>query len=162
MWGSRVVVPPRGRGILLDELHSGHPGASRMKSLARSYVWWPKCDADIEEMVQKCVACQQQRQMPAPPPLHPWEYPEQPWSRIHLDYAGPFLGHMFLVIVDAYSKWVEVHVVKKGTSSATIAKCRQTFATHGLPEVIVSDNAACFTGSEFKLFVKECGCKHNF
>jgi hypothetical protein len=160
MWGSRVIIPPRGRDDLLKELHVGHPGASRMKALARSYVWWPKCDTEIEGMVQKCVACQQQRQMPAAPPLHPWEYPERPWSRIHLDYAGPFLGNMFLVIVDAFSKWVEIHVVQKSTSAVTISKCRQTFATHGLPEVIVSDNGTCFTSSEFQSFVKECGAKH--
>ena len=160
MWGSRVVIPPRGREKLLDELHFGHPGASRMKGLARSYVWWPKCDADIEGMVQKCTACQQQRQMPAAPPLHPWEYPERPWSRIHLDYAGPFLGKMFLVIVDAFSKWVEIHVVEKASSSATILKCRETFAIHGLPEIMVSDNGTCFTSSEFQSFVSECGVKH--
>ena len=160
MWGARVIIPLRGRADVLNELHVGHPGVSRMKALARSYIWWPKCDADIEATVQKCSTCQQQRQMPASPPLHPWEYPERPWSRIHMDYAGPFLGNMFLVLVDAFSKWVEVHVVKKQTSASTISKCRQSFAIHGLPEVIVSDNGACFTSSEFKEFLKECGAKH--
>ena len=33
-WGSRVVIPPQVRDVLLAELHSGHPGCSRMKSLA--------------------------------------------------------------------------------------------------------------------------------
>ena len=100
--------------------------------------------------------------MPRAPPLHPWEYPERPWSRIHLNYSGPFLEHkiMYLVMVDTFSKCVEIHVVQKATSAVTIAKYRETFATHGLPEVIVTDNGICFTKSDFKSFVKECGAKH--
>lgn len=34
LWGTRVVVPPPGRERILDELHKGHPGISKMKSLA--------------------------------------------------------------------------------------------------------------------------------
>ena len=38
LWGNRVIVPPPGRQLILDELHAGHPGVSRMKSLARTHV----------------------------------------------------------------------------------------------------------------------------
>ena len=41
-------------------------------------------------------------------PPHTWDRPERPWSRIHIDYAGPFLGKMFLIIVDAHSKWTTI------------------------------------------------------
>ena len=41
LWGSRVIVPPKLRDRVLQELHNSHPGSSRMKSLARQYIWWP-------------------------------------------------------------------------------------------------------------------------
>lgn len=39
LWGSRVIVPPQGRDRVLRKLHETHPGASKMKSLARGYLW---------------------------------------------------------------------------------------------------------------------------
>ena len=57
LWGSRVIVPPSGRKAVLNELHEAHPGISRMKALARMYVWWPGLDKDIEESVCLCREC---------------------------------------------------------------------------------------------------------
>ena len=42
LWGIRVVAPQKLRNKLLNELHRDHPGISRMKSVARSYIWWRK------------------------------------------------------------------------------------------------------------------------
>ena len=70
-----------------------------MKTLARSYVWWPKMDQDIQEMVAKCSNCQDHQRAPARAWLHPWEYPRAPWKRIHLDFAGPYHNRMFLIVV---------------------------------------------------------------
>ena len=160
LWGSRVVVPPPGRERILDELHEGHPGIARMKSLARSFVWWPGMDKSLEQKVQTCDACQRSRNLPAVAPIQPWEWPERPWSRLHVDYAGPLLGHMFLVVVDAHSKWMEVKMSKNATSSSTITALRSIFATHGIPELLVSDNGSVFTSVEFKIFTKNNGIRH--
>ena len=160
MWGNRVVVPPPGRTKLLEQLHDCHPGMSRMKNLARSYVWWPSIDQNIEDTVKTCVPCQRARHLPPPAPLQPWEWPGRPWARLHLDYAGPLLGHMFLILVDAHSKWMEVKAVKTATSTITIEHLRNMFATHGLPEMLVTDNASYFTSQEFQDFAKLNGIRH--
>ncbi len=159
-WGSRVIIPPQGREAILEELHETHPGIVRMKGLARSYVWWPGLDGDIEAKVQGCQPCQENMKSVPTMPIHPWQFPKKPWRRIHIDYAGPLEGKMYLVIIDAYSKWMDVHVVDHATSAVTIKKLRQTFANQGLPEVLVSDNAACFVSEEFKEFLQENGIRH--
>lgn len=123
LWGARTVIPPPGRVALLKALHQSHPGMSRMKALARSYMWWPRMDQDIEREVSVCQECQENRKAPQNAPLHPWEWPERPWLRIHIDYAGPFLGRMFLVIVDAHSKWLEVYPTNGNTTETS--KTRQ-------------------------------------
>ena len=107
LWGTRVVVPTQGRKGVLVELHEGHPGIARMKSLARMYVWWPGINEDIEKTVQGCLECQENLSTPPVAPLHPWSWPTRPWARLHLDYAGPIQGKMFLILIDAHSKWIE-------------------------------------------------------
>ena len=91
---------------------------------------------------------------------NPWIWPTRPWQRIHLDFAGPFNGEMFLLVVDAKSKWIEVFPMSSTTASATILALRFLFATHGLPEVIVSDNGLQFVSQEMKDFLKSNGIRH--
>lgn len=160
MWGTRVVVPPQARDTMLDELHFTHPGIVRMKGLARSYLWWPGLNEEIENKIRDCQVCQLHNNIPPSAPLHPWEWPGQPWHRVHVDYAGPFEGHMILVIVDAHSKFIDAHVVSTATTNITLTKLRQTFAMLGLPTTIVSDNGSCFTSEEFQKFCKANGIKH--
>uniref|UniRef100_A0A670HPH4 Gypsy retrotransposon integrase-like protein 1 n=1 Tax=Podarcis muralis TaxID=64176 RepID=A0A670HPH4_PODMU len=102
LWGDRVVIPQRLRQRVLEALHVGHPGIVKMKALARCYVWWPNMDDAITAWVSACQACQESR--PAPPAAkgHTWETPKTPWSRVHIDLAGPFHGRTFMVVVDAY------------------------------------------------------------
>ena len=160
LWGCRVVVPPRGRKQALQMLHESHPGIARMKALARSYMWWPGMDKEIEHYVKECSDCQSTQKEPPSVPLHPWTWPERPWSRVHIDYAGPLEGKMFLLIMDAHSRWMEIHVTNTASSMATIELLRRSFATLGLPEVVVSDNGTAFTSLEFSEFMKRNGIRH--
>jgi transposase InsO family protein len=160
MWGNRVIVPPQAREILLNELHMTHPGIVRMKGLARSHLWWPGLDQEIENKVRDCHMCQTHNKMPTQASLHPWEWPGRPWHRIHIDYIGPFEGHMILVIVDSHSKYIDAHVTNSTSTAVTITKLQQTFAIFGLPVTIVSDNATGFMSDDFKAFCQINGIKH--
>lgn len=97
-----------------------------------------------------CVAC-----------MAVWPYPDKPWERVHVDFAGPFMGHnIFLVLIDAYSKWLEIRITKNVTALATIGELRDIFTTHGLPSMLVSDNGSQLISYEFGEFIRRNGIVH--
>ena len=136
-----MIVPPTLRSLLLYKLHDTHPGINRMKSLARSYVWWPGINKEIESMVARCQICQENHSAPPQTVTHPWECPKFPWIRVHVDHAGPFMNHYFL--------------------KTTVQTLRQIFSIHGLTEQLVSDNSPAFTSHEFKEFIQNNGIRHS-
>ncbi|XP_013907952.1 PREDICTED: uncharacterized protein K02A2.6-like, partial [Thamnophis sirtalis] len=160
IWGDRVLIPTALRPLVLDLLHKDHPGIARMKALARSYVWWPLLDTEIAAHVGRCTTCQLSRPNPPAGPAREWEAPRGPWSRLHIDFAGPFHGQNFLVVVDAYSRWVELVLMGSTTAESTVRALQKMFATHGLPDVVVSDNGPQFTSTAFQEFLAEQGIRH--
>ncbi|XP_061704035.1 uncharacterized protein K02A2.6-like [Cydia pomonella] len=152
MWGHRVVVPTACRERVMRELHDSHMGIVKTKALARSYVWWPGLDEAVEAMCRACPVC---AAVAAAPPRHapcPWPYPSRPWARIHLDFLGPIAGVKYLVLIDAYSKWIEIAEMSSTTAKILIKKLREYFARFGLPKQIVSDNGPPFSSEEFRAF----------
>ena len=131
-----------------------------MKSLAGQFVWWPNMDSEIERYVKNCTSCQVSTRDPPLTSLHLWEWPRSPWTQVHADFAGPFLGKMYLVTIDAYSKWMEVQITSGATSAITINKVKITFSSLGLPQILVTDNEPAFSSQEFTTFVKANGMKH--
>ena len=96
-----------------------------------------------------CCACQEVKQAPPVAPLHSWIWPSQPWKRIHVDFSGPFMGLLYLIVVDAHYKWPEVHHMSTTTTTKTIQVLRSLFARYGIPEQQVSDNGPQFVSEEF-------------
>ena len=93
-------------------------------------------------------------------PLHPWAYPSRPWARIHIDHDGPFMGKLFLLVIDAHTKWLDVYTTPSTSTTATVEALRRSFTTFGLTEVVVSDNAMGFTSEEFESFMQANDVKH--
>ena len=100
MWGIRVVVPQKLRQRVLEELHTSHMGMNKMKVVARSFVWWPLIDKEIEQLAtcKSCDACLSVRHSPPHSPLHPWSLPTRPWQRVSINFAGPLFGKTYLVV----------------------------------------------------------------
>ncbi|PIO77768.1 hypothetical protein TELCIR_00109 [Teladorsagia circumcincta] len=95
---------------------------------------------DIEENVRHCSYCQEAAKMPRKTVLHSRPDEKEPWNRVHIDYAGPINGTMYLVFVDSYSKWPEFSEMSSSTTKATLRVLTMLFARYGNPRVIVSDN----------------------
>ncbi|KAH7726112.1 hypothetical protein AAVH_06300 [Aphelenchoides avenae] len=111
-------------------------------------------DNEVEHLVRSCSQCARSASQPVKHELTPWPETNECWSRIHIDYAGPTEGKMMLVVVDSHSKWLDVGVVPKADTTATIAVLRKLFALHGLCRTIVSDNGTQFTSFQFKQFYR--------
>ena len=160
LWGYRVVVPLKLRKHLLEELHDSHLGVVKTKALARSFMWWPKIDNDIENLMKQCIPCQELLSSPNKSALIPWKPENNVWSRIHIDFAGPIKGFQLLVVIDAHSKWVEVFKTKDTTSSFVISKLREIFCRFGIVNTVVSDNGRYFVSEEFTTFLKHNNIRH--
>lgn len=153
MRGHKLVIPDSLQINILKELHKGHLGVTKMKEEARHRFWWPGMSAAIEKHVGACGVCMSQRAAPPRAPLTPWPYPAVPWHRVHLDFLGPISGKTYLIVVDAYSKWVECFDVSNGFSSrVVIEKLCEVMARFGLIHTICSDNGSSFVSAEFKKF----------
>ena len=160
LWGNRVIILTKLRSCLVAELHRDHPGASRMKAVARSYFWYPGLDKYIEDCARHCVSCQAVKNAPPVAPLHPWLWPAHSWQRIHVDFAGSFMGKTYLLVVDAHSKWPEIIEMSSTTTNKTITELCKMFAAYGLPAQLVSDNGPQFTAEQFENFMQVNGIKH--
>lgn len=158
--GIRVYIPKKLRTRVLNELHDAHLGVVKMKSLARSVVYWPNIDGDIEKVCRNCRECVMTQKQPSKSDKHYWEYPSSTWERIHIDHAGPFMGQIFFIVVDAYSKWLEVSVVPSASAKPAINVLESLFARYGFPRTVVSDNGSAFTSLEFQNFLKLYAIKH--
>ncbi|XP_013172204.1 PREDICTED: uncharacterized protein K02A2.6-like [Papilio xuthus] len=160
VWGYRVVIPGTLRKQIVEEVHAGHVGMVRMKQIARSYVWWPRLDAELEERARTCAACRDQRDAPPCATPVPYAWPSEPWTRLHADFLQHG-GRYYLLVIDAHSKWIEVFHMCGGTSAATVEnKFRELFARFGIPRQMVTDGGPPFTSCEFEEFLKKNGVDH--
>ena len=155
LWNLRVVVPESLQALLLADLHPEHLGMGKVKQLARKDFCWPGLDKQIEETVKLCPACQESAKSPASAPTTSWSWPGGPWKRLHVDFAGPYLGNMLLVVVDAYSKLLEIVPMTHTTSTNTITALIHIFCYFGLPEHLLTDNENQFTHDKFQKFLRE-------
>lgn len=160
MKDTQVVIPPQLRQQVLRLLHRSHLGTVKMKRLARSYCWWPKIDEDILALTNSCVPCAKLQPMPKPV-FKQWTEPQNVWSRIHLDFAGPFWDSKWLIMIDAKSKF-PIIVDMEGDTTATnlIQVLENTFDWFGPPETVVTDNGPPFTSHQMKQFYEKYGIKH--
>ena len=158
MRGNRIVIPPSLHRELLGKIHDGHQGITKCRERARQSIWWPGISRDLEQLVRNCTECckaQKQRAQPMiPSPL-----PELPWQKVATDLFE-WKQETYLLIVDYYSRFIEIARLNRLTAYEIIARTKSIFARHGTPETVISDNGPQYASKAYKKFAEEYQFKH--
>lgn len=153
LYTKRLWIPSPLLRELLVRLHESHVGITKSIIRAQSFIWWPKINSDIEEMVKDCQKCATDRPnrsellIITPLPAHPWQ-------KIAVDLMK-FESKWYLIIVDYYSKFLEIASLHHFTSKEVIRKLRAVFARFGIQEMLFTDNGTQLTSSEMQDFADQ-------
>lgn len=159
LYQHRVIIPESLREKVLNMLHRSHLGIFKTKGLAKSFVWWPKINRDLELLTKNCRECLEIKPESQKSTLAVWPYESEVWFRIHIDH-GSLFNKNFLVVVDSSSKWIECIEVNSLSSKENIEVLCRLFSQLGFPGTLVSDNGTCFCSMEFEDFCKRNGIEH--
>ena len=146
------------RQDILGKLHTGHQGIVKCRERARQSVWWPGLSTQLVQLVKKCRECCKEQKQPAEPFITS-ELPELPFRKVGMDlFEWEKQSH--LLVVDYYSRYIEIALLKRTTATEVIAHMKSIFARHGIPELIVLDNGPQYSSEEFSKFMREYQCQH--
>jgi hypothetical protein len=158
--GNRIVIPTNLRKQVLLAAHEGHPGVVAMKSRLRSKVWWPRMDKEVESVVKNCKGCTLVSLPNPPAPMKRRELPSEAWVDISMDILGPLPSNDYiLVIIDYYSRYKEIKIIRTITSLQIIKILKELFSRLGYPLSLTTDNGRQFVSEEFKIFCNTCNIK---
>ncbi|XP_049269086.1 uncharacterized protein K02A2.6-like [Rhipicephalus sanguineus] len=156
--GDRIIIPPDMRVEVLEKLHAGHLGTTRCRARARESVWWPSIGKHIEDFVDRCPTCKEHRK-PGTEPLLLTPLPAHPWETVGIDLFT-LEGKEYVVVVDYYSRFIELEQLKRTTTKDIAQVLEPIFARFGVPTTVRTDNGAQFTSAEFKELVQRWGATH--
>ncbi|XP_055543705.1 uncharacterized protein K02A2.6-like [Wyeomyia smithii] len=160
--GTKLVIPKSLRNRMLILAHEGHPGETVMKRRLRDRVWWPAMDRETEKFVTSCEGCRLVGLPSKPEPMQRRKIPSRPWIDVALDFMGPLpTGENLMVIVDYFSRYKEVEIMRQITAEETISRLHKIFTRLGFPVSITLDNARQFISTTFENYCKEHGISLN-
>ena len=115
----------------------------------------------MERRIASCIPCQASINTSQREPLKMSPTPDGLWLEASADFCGPFpTGEIVLVVLDTYSKYPEVEIVSSTAARNALPALERIFATHGIPEVLKTDNGLPFQGQAFHEFAAEKGFHH--
>ena len=154
----RIVITRSMRLEILGCIHAGHLGITKCRARAQTFVWWQGLSAQIENMVANCDTCAKDRPE-LKVPLMSTSFHSRPWERLAADLFE-LKGKVYLVVVDYYSRWFEIKELNDQSSARVILILKELFSTHGIPDIIVSDNGPQVSSDAFRLFATEYNFVH--
>lgn len=159
--GTQIVIPGSLEHRVLQLANEGHQGIVKTKTLLRSRVWFPNIDQKAELTVKNCLACQANTPMTQSEPLRMSELPEAPWLNISADFYGPLTtGEYLLVVIDKYSRYPVVEIVRSVSANTVIPIIDKVFSMFGIPRVLKTDNGPPFNSEQFFKFAGHLGFHH--
>ena len=159
LYDDRLVIPETLRPEILRKLHEGHLGITKCRARARESVWWPSVSQAIGELTSNCHTCALSRP-PGTETLMPSSFPSRPWERVGSDLFY-HKNRWYVLVVDYYSRWAEVRALEGSQTSADVVhKIKSIFATHGVPDIVVSDNGPQYSSTAFQSFAKAYDFSH--
>ena len=157
--GTRLVIPKSFRAENLERVHAGHLGVTKSQLRAKESIYWPNLLSEMEEHVGDCVVCLRNTESRTKEPMQPHELPTQPWEVLSADLFD-LDGHTYTVVADHFSKMAFVRTRKSITCSEVLKFFRDTFATHGIPRRLYSDNGPQFASAGIKEFADMWDFEH--
>ena len=157
--GDQIVIPTDLRGEILEKIHAGHLGLNKSRERAKGAVWWPQITRDIKDMIGRCHFCIQRKPSQVKEPLQPSELPQRPFQKVGADLLT-HKGNSFLVVRDYFSRYIDLTYLPETNSKTVIAKLKNIFAHHGVPELLVSDNGPQFASGDFSKFARDWNFHH--
>ena len=158
LFNDRIVIPTSMQKDMLQRIHEGHQGIERCRVRARTSVWWPNINKEVTEIVQKCPECVKTARQ-RKEPLITTPLPDWPWKTIGTDLFELEIKH-YLLVVDYFSRFPEVILLKSTTSTAVITALKSIFSRYGIPEEVRSDNGPQYSSMEFAKFASTYGFNH--
>lgn len=159
VYRNRLVIPACERKIILNRIHDGHLSLQKCRKRAQSSVWWPRLSQDLSVFIERCSFCQVYRRKNKSEPMKCSVLPERPWMKLGIDLFE-LEGRTYLVVVDYFSRWIEVKFLKRTDSETTIFKLNEIFACFGIPECLISDGGPQFSSKLFMMFSKDYDFVH--
>lgn len=160
LWkGDRIIIPGKMRKEMLRRVHIGHLGLEKCKMRLRETMFWPNVTTQLEDFINNCQACLTFKNQNRKETLICHDVPDRAWSKIGVDVFH-FNEYKYLIVVDYYSKFLEVVQLKSLTSSHIIMQLKSIFSRQGIPDVVMSDNGPEFSSYEFKDFSREWCFEH--
>ena len=156
--GNRIIVPREMRPEMLQYKHKGHQGKERYLLRARNTVFWPKMTYDVQQLIEKCVICQEYgKSQPLIGTIQ--ELPPFPWHTLATDLF--YWKRMdFLIVADVFSKYIIVRKLPNSTSATMCTELSMIVTELGLPHIIRSDNGPCYNSKEFQQFLQHYSITH--
>ncbi|XP_038047830.1 uncharacterized protein K02A2.6-like [Patiria miniata] len=157
--GHKAIIPKSLRAEYIQILHEGHPGIEATKRRARDVVYWPSMCLDIEQSVSGCTVCNATKAHQQKEPLKSYPPPSLPWEHIGVDLFH-WNGMDYLALGDSYSGWFDFASLDNTCASTVIEVLKRQFSIHGIPRIVISDNARQFDCFAFKQFAQSWGFQH--